>query len=219
MSAAGTSARVQLAQKELQGARTVDDLAEPIRLLDSLTGGTTAAEAGGAVGEAIGGIGEAGALRTTLVRIRNASDSSAARVPTADLRLFLAAELARDTVGAPVLATSLFRRVVDDWPDSPYAPKALLAVVMLDPAWADSARALLAAQYAASPYVAYVQGNPLPEYQALEDSLKAFDVATQAASRRPATRPGQPARPARPGNRRKPVEPADAGAARPRLEP
>ena len=101
MSAAGTSARVQLARKGLQGARTVDDLAEPIRLLDSLTGGTTAAEAGGAVGETIGGIGEAGALRTTLVQIRNASDSSAARVPTADLRLFLAAEAGAGHGGRP----------------------------------------------------------------------------------------------------------------------
>jgi hypothetical protein len=218
VSAAGTSARVQLARKELKATRTVDDLAQPIRLLDSLAGGP--ASGTGAVGETIGGMGEAGELRTILVRIRDASDSSGARASTADLRLFLAAELARDTLGSPVLATSLFRRVADAWPDSPYAPKALLAVVMLDSAWADSARTLLATRYAASPYVAYVQGNPLPEYQALEDSLKAFDVATQASRRRPPTRPGQPAPPLRPGNRRQPVEPEDAGASRrPRLEP
>ncbi len=220
VSAAGTSARVQLARRGLQGARTVDDLAKPIQVLDSLTGGASARESGAGVSETLGGVGEAGELRATLVRIRDASDSSAARAPTTDLRLFLAAELARDTLAAPALATSLFRRVADDWPDSPYAPKALLAVMMLDPVWADSARDLLATRYSASPYVAYVQGNPLPEYQALEDSLKAFDVATQAAERRPPTRPGRPAQPVRPGVRRQPVEPDAAGAARrPRLEP
>jgi outer membrane protein assembly factor BamD (BamD/ComL family) len=218
VSPAAASARLQLARKDLQGARTVDDLAGPIQVLDSLAGG--AGDGGAAVNETIGGVGEASELRATLVRIREASDSSAARAATADLRLFLAAELARDTLAAPALSTSLFRRVVDDWPDSPYAPKALLAVVMLDPAWADSARDLLATRYAASPYVAYVQGNPLPEYQALEDSLKAFDVATQAVRRRPPTRPGQPTPPVRPGVRRQPTEPDAPGAARrPRLEP
>lgn len=217
VSAAGTSARVRLARKTLRGARTVDDLAQPIRILDSLSGGSAAG--GGAVDETVGSSGEAGELRATLVRIRDASDSSAARAPTADLGLFLAAELARDTLASPVLASSLFRRVADDWPDSPYAPKALLAAVMLDSVWADSARALLSTRYAASPYVAYIQGNPLPEYQALEDSLKAFDLATHAARRRPG-RPGQPVEPVRPGNRREPVNPDGAGATRsPRLEP
>jgi hypothetical protein len=187
----------------------VDDLAQPIKLLDSL--------AGGAVGEGGGAVGDAGQLHATLVRIHDASDSSSARAATADLRLFLAAELARDTLEAPLLAASLFRRVADDWPDSPYTPKALLAVGMLVPAWADSARDLLATRYAASPYVAYVQGNALPEYKALEDSLQAFAVATQARERQ--ARPGQPGQPVQPGNRRRPVPEAPGRPNRSRIEP
>jgi hypothetical protein len=161
-------------------------------------------------------VGEAGQLHATLVQIRDASDSSAARAATADLRLFLAAELARDTLKAPLLAASLFRRVADEWPDSPYAPKALLAVGMLEPAWADSARELLATRYAASPYVAYVQGNALPEYKALEDSLQAFALATQARERQAS--PGQPGHPA-PVNRRRPVPETPGRPNRSRIEP
>ena len=206
---AGFSARVQLTRRGLRSTRTVDDLAQPIKLLDSLAGGS-AREGGGAVGDA-------GQLHATLVRIHAASDSSSARAAAADLRLFLAAELARDTLEAPLLAASLFRRVADDWPDSPYTPKALLAVGMLVPAWADSARDLLATRYAASPYVAYVQGNALPEYKALEDSLQAFAVATQARERQ--ARPGQPGQPVQPGNRRRPVPEAPGRPNRSRIEP
>ncbi|MBW8839659.1 MAG: hypothetical protein JF602_07390 [Gemmatimonadetes bacterium] len=208
-SSAGFSARVELARRGLRSTRTVDELAQPIKLLDSLAGGS-ASEGGGAVGEA-------GQLHTTLLRIREASDSSAARAATADLRLFLAAELARDTLEAPLLAASLFRRVADEWPDSPYAPKALLAVGMLAPAWADSARDLLATRYATSPYVAYVQGNALPEYKALEDSLQAFALASQARERQPS--PGRAGHPVPPGNRRRPVTESPGRPNRSRIEP
>jgi len=208
-SSAGFSVRVELARRGLRSTRTVDELAQPIKLLDSLAGGS-ASEGGGAVGEA-------GQLHTTLLRIREASDSSAARAATADLRLFLAADLARDTLEAPLLAASLFRRVADEWPDSPYAPKALLAVGMLAPAWADSARDLLATRYATSPYVAYVQGNALPEYKALEDSLQAFALASQARERQPS--PGRAGHPVPPGNRRRPVPESPGRPNRSRIEP
>jgi hypothetical protein len=201
-SPAGVSARVQLLRKDLAGVRTIDDLAHPIQLLDSL-------------GEVAG---EAGQLRETLLRIRDASDSSGARAAAADLRLFLAAEVARDTLAAPHLAGSLFHRLAEDWPDSPYAPKALLALGMLEPAWADSARALLDTRYAASPYVAYVQGTALPEYQALEDSLQAFAL-TAAQTHRDAPRGGQHALPGPPGARRQQTEPQAPGTTRRRFEP
>jgi hypothetical protein len=198
-SPAAASAQIQLVRRRLATVRTVDDLTEPGQALDSVTGQT-------------GQTGEAGQLQALLLKVREASDSSAARSPTADLRLFLAAETARDSLGAPLLAASLFRQVADDWPDSPYAPKALLAVGMLDPLWADSAQALLAARYASSPYVAYVQGNPLPEYQALEDSLQAFALHAQP---RQQPRPGQPG-----ARRRQPTEPdAQSPTRRRGLEP
>ncbi len=68
-----------------------------------------------------------------------AGDSGAAGAAQADLRLFLAAETARDSLAAPALAASLFRTIVEIMPDSPYAPKAILAGRTLDPVWGESA--------------------------------------------------------------------------------
>lgn len=193
---AGVSAQVQLARRRLSRSRTPEDVAAVSRTLDSL-----AAESGQT--------GEAGQLNATLLRIKAAEDSSSARAPQADLRLFLAAEAARDTLAAPAVAASLFRRLVDDWPDSPYAPKALLAARMLDPAWADTAGALLEERYAASPYVAFVQSGSTPEYQALEDSLQAFAVHQGR----------QPVHAPQPGVPRQPGQQPDAPARRRGLEP
>ena len=207
-SPAGVSAQVELIRKRLARAASVADLVEPAKVLDSIAGPS-------------GPTGEAGQLQGVLQRIQLAADSSAARAATADLRLFLAAETARDTLGAPKLAGALFRQVADDWPDSPYAPKALLALGVVDPGWADSARALLTARYAASPYVAYVQGTSLPDYQALEDSLQAFALRAQTPVQRGQPgRPGQPGSPAQPAGRRpQPGEPEGRTPARRGLEP
>jgi hypothetical protein len=120
-----------------------------------------------------------------------------------DLRLFLAAESARDSLAAPRLAEAIFRRIPEEWPLSPYAPKAILAAQQLNPAWADSARALLDEQYFASPYLATIRGEATPEYRQLEDSLGAF--AASLAVRRP------------PEHRRRPV-PATLRERRPRPE-
>jgi len=90
---------------------------------------------------------------------------------------------------------------------------------MLEPAWSDSARTLLDTRYAASPYVAYVQGYALPEYKTLEDSLQAFALTSQARRTAPAPRPGQPAQPVGPGGRRQPTEQQAPGATRRRFEP
>jgi hypothetical protein len=120
-----------------------------------------------------------------------------------DLRLFLAAEAARDSLAAPLLAEAIFRRIPEQWPLSPYAPKAILAAQQLNPAWADSARALLDEQYFASPYLAIIRGEATPEYRQLEDSLGVF--ATALALRRA------------PGLRRRPL-PSDVRVRRPRPE-
>ena len=50
-----------------------------------------------------------------------------AALPQGDLRLFLGAEEAHEILHAPPLAANLFRQLATQWPDSPYAPKALLA--------------------------------------------------------------------------------------------
>ncbi|MEA2722321.1 MAG: hypothetical protein QOH59_92 [Gemmatimonadales bacterium] len=116
--------------------------------------------------------------------------------PQGDLRLFLAAEAARDTLGAPRLADGLFQRILREWPESPYAPKAALAAQRLNPEWADSARALLEARYFESPYLAMIRGEEGSAYRQLEDSLGAFAAAqAQAAARAPGVRPATPSRP------------------------
>ena len=116
--------------------------------------------------------------------------------PQGDLRLFLAAEAARDSLLAPRLAEGLFLRILTGWPDSPYAPKAILAAQQLNPAWADSARALLEGRYLDSPYLALIRGEGGPAYRQLEDSLGAFAAAGSAPVGRP--RPGAPGRPGAP---------------------
>lgn len=177
----GERARLQLLRLQLGAARTLDDLAAPGDSLAALAGRTSVVAA------------EAGQIKATVVRLRQLPDSAAPSVPRGDLRLFLGAEAARDTVGSPLLAAALFRRLADDWPVSPYAPKALLAAERLDPTDIDASRARLDSLYADSPYLAIARGEDAPAYHVLEDSLEAY-AATQIVAQ-PA-RPGQPRRPA-----------------------
>jgi hypothetical protein len=107
-----------------------------------------------------------------------------------DLQLFLGAEAARDTLAAARLATGMFQRIAEEWPLSPYAPKAILAAQQLDPAWADSARVLLEERYLDSPYLAMVRGEEAPAYRELEDSLGAF-AARLVPQQRRAPPPGR----------------------------
>jgi hypothetical protein len=135
---------------------------------------------------------EAQQLAATMAAVRSAADSAAPGVPQGDLRLFLAAESARDSLRAPALGATLFRQLVDTWPDSPYAPKALLAGQALDPAWGEQVRGLLEERYAASPYVAFVRGQEPVGYRELEDSLQTYALSLAAAQvqrRPPSARP------------------------------
>ncbi len=124
-------------------------------------------------------------------------DSSGSEVAQGDLRLFLAAETARDTLAAPALAAGMFRQVVETWPESPYAPKAMLAGRVLDPEWGEAVRPMLEEKYADSPYLAFLRGESPEEYRALEDSLQAYVYQVAAAQRRPApgARPGMTQQP------------------------
>ena len=133
-------------------------------------------------------------LGATASGVVAASDSTQPGEPQGDLRLFLAAEAARDSLQAPRLAQGIFLRILDEWPESPYAPKAVLAAQQLDPSWSDSARALLEVRYLSSPYLAMIRGEEGSDYRQLEDSLGAFAAARAAAVRR-----DRPATPRRPG--------------------
>jgi hypothetical protein len=125
---------------------------------------------------------EATVVRGFVSQIMSAADSAAAGAARADLQLFLAAETARDSLDAPALAVSLLRTVVESLPDSPYAPKAILAGHALDPVWGESVLPLLDERYALSPYVALVRGEEGYGYRELEDSLQVFARGLAAAS-------------------------------------
>jgi hypothetical protein len=142
-------------------------------------------------------------LSAKVEEVRRAGGEMAADTLQGDLRLFLAAESARDSLAAPRLAESLFRRIPERFPASAYAPKAILAVQQLNPAFVDSGGALLAERYSDSPYLAMVRGEGNDAYRQLEDSLAGFATAQARA------KAGEPAR-------RRPVVETDRKLHRPR---
>jgi hypothetical protein len=186
---AGERARLELIRMRLSRAGAISDLPPIAKELDDRIEQRSALAA------------EAGQLRESVTRILVAGDSASAGAARADLRLFLAAEAARDSLAAPRLAAQLFRTIVETTPDSPYAPKAILAGQALDPVWGALAVPLLEDRYAASPYVAFLQGYEPYGYVELEDSLRTFALGLGAGARGGAPRPGfgRDSLPRRPG--------------------
>jgi tetratricopeptide (TPR) repeat protein len=161
-------ARVELVRLELRGVRRPEDL-PPI--LDSLK----------LVGQRFKLVSnQTTQLGSMIGSVHSAAVAVTPPTPQGDLRLFLAAEAARDSLNAPLLAAGIFRRIHEWWPGSPYAPKAVLATQQLDTAWVDSARVILETQYSDSPYLALIRGEPSPAYEQLEDSLGAFAASIAA---------------------------------------
>jgi hypothetical protein len=181
-------ARLRLLRTGLSSVRTLQDLGPSTDSLAALASRTTSS-----------GL-EAAALQLEVAQLRLLDDSARAGVPQGDLRLFLGAESARDSIHAPLLAATLFRRLADEWPTSPYAPKALLAAQRLDPADPDGIHDRLDSLYHDSPYLAVMRGEEAPGYRQLEDSLQTFAAAQPmlvprgvgGAARAPQVRPGQP---------------------------
>lgn len=93
------------------------------------------------------------ALRLT-VRLASAPDTTGAS-------LFLAAEVARDRVGARPLARTLFLSTAREHPTSSLAPKALLAAADLSADSARNWRATVRARYPGSPYAQLLEGKPV----------------------------------------------------------
>jgi hypothetical protein len=160
-------------------------------------------------GEAPGTTGNrAQQLATVARRVILVADSAPPGSPGGDLRLFVAGELARDSLGAPRFAARQFQRIVTEWPRSEYAPKALLALIALEPAGGDSLREIVRTRYGASPYVLFASGQDAPAYEVLEDSLRRFTENFRPEGRRPAPRPARPGtRPGQPTQPRTPNEP------------
>ena len=84
---------------------------------------------------------------------------------------FRAAELARDSLGAPLLAGQLFLDLAAMDSSSLYAPKALVAALALLPDRRDSIAAVLDTRYGTSPYTRAFHGEASVAYAAAEDSL------------------------------------------------
>ncbi len=105
-----------------------------------------------------------------------------------DLLTFALAELARDSLGAPRLSATLFARVEQGWPSSPYVPKSMFARIWLEPDSAAAIRERVVA-HQGSPYLAYLRGMDDSRYRQLEDSLARFigALAAKAAARFSAT--------------------------------
>ena len=106
-------------------------------------------------------------------------DSAPAGALQGDMRRFLAAELARDSLQADRLAATLFQSVIDGWPASPYAAKAWLARSRLI---GDSGAS--GSRFASSPYMAVLRGQDDAAYSQLEDSLNTFAKAIASAAPR-----------------------------------
>ena len=103
-------------------------------------------------------------------------------LPETPAARFRAAELARDSLQAPVLAGHLFLEVASDTA-SLFAPKALIAAIPLLPERRDSIIAVLDSRYADSPYTRVFHGEASIAYVAAEDSLaRALGVAAPAST-------------------------------------
>ena len=101
-------------------------------------------------------------------------------VPETPGMRFRMAEVARDSLGAAALAGQLFLDVAAGDTGSLYAPKALVAALVLLPERRDSIAQVLDTRYAASPYTRVFHGEPSVAYAAAEDSL-ARELGVQLA--------------------------------------
>jgi tetratricopeptide (TPR) repeat protein len=151
----GGAARAHLAVQELRRARTI---AAVPALLDSLN---AAARRGGT------------AVRVVAPYVVVLGRAVDALEPEAmPLALFVAAEYLRDSLRMPAVAADAFAEVVRRAPESVIAPKALLAIAVLEPASADSLIGLVRGRYPESVYTLALSGNAGDAYRALEDSLQ-----------------------------------------------
>lgn len=130
-----------------------------------------------------------GRFVTVLSRARAGLESD-----SASLGLFLAAEDVRDSIGNARLAESLFEQVVERYPNTPLAPKALVVLALLRPAKGDSLVTLLRERYPTSPYTLLLSGQGGEAYEALEDSLRQAAAETGRRRGRQQRPPGDEAR-------------------------
>lgn len=128
--------------------------------------------------------GESGAQARDLGRLMAFADTLEVMPGSRDAYWFLRAEVLRDSLNARAAAAVAFAAMAARFPESPWAPKALVAAIVAGHPAADSLREVLRQHYADSPYLAAVEGRPGldPQYAALEDSLRATLAGVQGSS-------------------------------------
>lgn len=159
-------ARFDMARMHIRAADSMADLAAILETMQAL-----AAKDGSVAGALV-------PLRYQIQQLQLLMDSTAPGEPRGDMRRFLAAEFARDTLDARPLAASLFESIPPGWPESPYAAKAWLAGRQLTGDTTDAN-----GQFTSSPYMAVLRGEEGATYAQLEDSLANFARSLAAASR------------------------------------
>ena len=184
-------ARVDWTLLELSHVSTIDELRALEQLIQPATTGAGASSL------------RARRIAGSIEGVIAASDSIDVDEPNSDLEMFLTAEAARDSLKAPLLAASLFRQLAEGWPQSPYVPKAILAMAVLDSENAATYYQSLLYLYPESPYLQFIDGVSTPAFRALEDSLRTYAFARTGQGT-----PVQGARPRR-GQRANDLNPDD----------
>lgn len=158
-------ARFDMTRMRIRAADSMADLDATLATMQTIAAGD------GAVAGAMA------PLRNQIVQLQRLMDSTAPGEPRGDMRRFLAAEFARDTLGARPLAASIFASIPQGWPESPYAAKAWLAGRQL------TGDTTANTQFSSSPYMAVLRGESGDTYAHLEDSLANFARSLAAASK------------------------------------
>ncbi len=179
----GQVAAAYLVLVDLRASRDAEDVPLIVQRLNALEGANIAAGLVGAVIPVLQHVIEPGWM----------DRSDAAR--------FLAIERVRD-LGAGLLAAALFRELQRTWPDSPLAPKALLASALLDPDGADAVLALAASRYPDSPYL--LSGLDSDAEERLREAGDTSSVTPRARPAAPRNTPATQAAPLPPVGRRLP---------------
>lgn len=145
-----------------------------------------------------GGVSAIAALNylRVLDRAQRYLDSVPPGAPRGDLATFMLAESIRDGLPAPRVAAQLFASIPTYWPESPYAPKALLALAGLQPDNAEMIIHAMECVYPGNPYLLLAEGEVTPAVLALEDSLQNYTGGAGAGQRAPGARRAPPPAPA-----------------------
>jgi tetratricopeptide (TPR) repeat protein len=188
---AAASARPVGVYARITGLRLRLSTTEDFSLLDTIPALLTDMEP--SAGEAVVRASRFSAVASQMDKRLDSLDLTA---PQGDLQGFFLGEVLRDSLAAPRLAAQLWQRVLASWPESPFAPKIILALAATGATPADSLTRLLDEHYATSPYVLALHGTDDPGFRILEDSLARYSLSTRARGRAPARAPVRGARPA-----------------------